>query len=95
MEEILSVFFVTNTNCEDLKTYYETQTWPTTAGDEVKFIPGMMLVTQTIHVVDLFNSTYKFTHTSNWICTIEEFNSRFTIINDANRTPTFAIITRV
>jgi hypothetical protein len=94
MEEILSVIIINQENLAEAKRLYEAKVLASVPGAPIEFKIGMVIVTQTIHTDDLFASSFKCTQENIWLATRNEFDAKFNMVDDGNKTDTFAIITR-
>ena len=94
-EIILSVTFITPENlAEAERIYSKKDVYSSKAGYPLEYAAGKVIVTRTIHTPDLFSETWKFTNEHHWLATREEFDAKFNVVNDGNRTDQFALITQ-
>lgn len=91
-EIILSVYFINENNLKELETIYKKDILSSMPGTPAVFAVGKRIVIQTIHTDDLFDPSFKCTRDNVWLCTDQEFNERFDIVEDENMTETFALI---
>lgn len=91
---ILSVHILTDDNIDELIRLH-TQ-WNTTfyglPGVTIKV--GNVIVEETIDTPDIFDPAFGIRNCNFYLATREEFDSKFVINEDANRTETFALITK-
>lgn len=87
-EVIWSADFITEENRTILETTYNNRQFGLT-----DFKVGLVVVVQTINSSDPFDPRMGIRNENCWLVTREEFDSKFTIKDDDNKTDTFAIIT--
>lgn len=93
MEEILSVYFITEENLESLKSENESDILTSVPGCSVEFKVGKVVIVQTIKTPDLFDEPFYNTRHNVYLATREEFDARF-VITEEVETENFAIISR-
>jgi hypothetical protein len=94
-EIILSAIFLTDENVADADRIYKDKIFAADPETSRQIQVDKVIVTQTIHVPDLFAPhKFKFTYENHWLTRRDWFDQRFNIIDDDNRTDTFALITQ-
>lgn len=94
-EIIWSVIIITKYNlAEAERIYSKKDIMSSTNGTPIEFAAGKMIVTQTIHTDDPFDSRFKCTHEYHWLATRPEFDTKFYFVDDGNETDTFSIIAK-
>lgn len=93
MEEILSVYFITEENIAELKRDNENDILPSVPGVAIEFEVGKVMVVQTIKATDLFEETFHTTRHNVWLATREQFDAKFNIDEEVE-TEYFALISR-
>ena len=95
-EIIMSAYFINEENANDFRSdsAFDNIVAAISSGPARSITPGNVIVVQTVHIDDPFEpAKFKTTHNDYWLATREEFDRAFNIVDDANRTDTFALIT--
>lgn len=93
MEEILSAYFITEKNIEELKRDLGASILPHIPGTAIEFEVGKTVVIQTIKTPDLFDSSFSNVLNNAWLVPRKKFDEMF-VVTEAVETENFAIIAR-
>jgi hypothetical protein len=83
MTTLLSCFPIDRDNIETLHALYGANVYRRIGGETKKFVVGKILILETIMTPDLFDATTTNVNRNAWICTRDEFEKMFVVIEQS------------